>query len=445
MPDVDIDAPTFTRTLRRAQQLLAVVYDRLTGENGEANTINHKGGVGRGCLLSHPIWQQTFTATATNKDDFMKLGSGRFCLFVVPVYIPPGEDALEVFIEGRFEFTASRPAIDIVNLGGTSRWEALFVSETVTENGGVRLSYLLQVGGATGAVYLRARMPGAWLEELGSSIQLRGAGLLRRRPLAGQPVSVVQPARTDSGTPATQHKTFAQTSPVPWRFRDIDDAMLQDGSSINAWALDAINRNANTLQEAVTGQVIQGNRALNLADSSATQPATPRFFSKTARGFPLEPGMLHPCWTVALGGIRDNGSFAVNASATEGSRDWFAPWLDYQSSGSTTVRTVTFDYLMLPDGITGNMFANVLLSSTAANMSNWELAIYTEPLGFITSWVTPSAVAGLGSGFFRCFFSGIDFEPDDVNAVFIFIRQKTATAVPFDDCSIVGATMWYNL
>lgn len=449
MADVDVDAPTFTRTVRRAQELLAVVYDRLTGENAETDTINNRGAWGRGALLPHPIVQQELNAPWSNVDTYMKTGSGRMCPVVMPIWLPPGEEIVDVFVDARVN-TTYRPTANLTNAAGTfSSWQTPIAEIAQGPDGEIRMRFLFQLAGSiSGVLYLRVMMPDDFTEMYGGTLSrftVTRVTIPRYRPQSGQPASSIEPARTPGNVPAQVYKTHPQTSPVPWRWRDIDDAMLGDSAPISSWALDAINRNANTLHEALTGTVIQGNRTINLADSGVENPAVSRFFAKTARGFVSEPGIAHNVWTACFGGIRENGAFSVNSSLTEGSVNWFAPHLDYSSSppGSSPgpTRIAWSDYVMMPDAKNNTASLNVLVASPAGTHADWEFLVDFN--GASSAWLTPGGITSL-PGFYRCLFTGLSFLPDRVNEMVIAVRKKSNSTAPYDDLAVVGANLWID-
>src|SRR5574337_1522366 len=92
--DTDVDAPSFQRVVENTVGDVALIFDKVTGSNGETSTIIHTGASDRGARLGVPIVNQ-FIGKSINLTNpvFSKATNGGLgeTWLLWPVFLVPGE------------------------------------------------------------------------------------------------------------------------------------------------------------------------------------------------------------------------------------------------------------------------------------------------------------------------------------------------------------------
>src|SRR5687767_10002253 len=86
--DTEVHAPSFTRVLKTAQGDAALIYDKVTGRNSEANTINREGDAGRGAKLRIPLVNQCVNANLAWTASLLQTN---IAVVMCPIFIPTGQ------------------------------------------------------------------------------------------------------------------------------------------------------------------------------------------------------------------------------------------------------------------------------------------------------------------------------------------------------------------
>ncbi|MEK9809428.1 MAG: hypothetical protein VW362_03205 [Candidatus Nanopelagicales bacterium] len=366
IPDADPSSPTFARAIEDIAGDVALVYDKITGENSEANTVNHAGNPAsstRGAMLGIPIVNQyigrrlTMWDSSATKDG----GEGETNIYAVPFFLPGGTssgEADDLMLDVFFTFDVPSPDLlnpyvviyDTASFTETVR-KPLQLDSSPRAGGLQRLFCDLSGEIADGGTYvLFVRMtpyrdpPNAtsavtYDVEVGTfqSICLRSTrmGNIANTPqrLSTSPFSVWTPGTTEG----LGHRNF-------------DAAHFTDRYSLNAFALIGLDRNLNALLEYLTGWPAGGNASYTHVDHDSggspdsTDPARSRFFAHTRSLYASEPQVDFPLVVVGCGAFKTDGGLVVEAAnpPTFGMTDWYAPWPTTTAALAMDIAEVVF-------------------------------------------------------------------------------------------------------
>lgn len=325
--DVDVDAVTLQHTIENAVGNTALVYDMLTGENGEANTIRHIGG-GRGCPLGVPLWQQ-YIGRSLN---YIGTGSVKggvpaaVWLCAQPFFLPEGETEFVVQVRASGTFDTVNPAVRITSETGTTLFGPATLQLIDSRN--AVDTYEVRVTGLTTGlmlVFLEADTTGA----SASNIELVSwhGFFPRQRP------SGAVPARVDLGT-NVQVATPSATEGVA--HTNFQDTMFYFDGGIDGYTATYLDLNLNGLEEFGGGWPAGGNSSYTHVDHDgagapdASNPARSRFHAGTRALYANEPEFDFPWVSAALGAISVSGAPVVDVTPTppaSGLLSWFAPYV----------------------------------------------------------------------------------------------------------------------
>ena len=315
--DVVADASIYQRTIARALSELAEIKDRLTGENGNAVTINHTGS-GRGCPLGLAIANQTMDA----RIDLTDTGSAAdadFYIIAVPVFVAEGEGqswTLEVDctlgisrVVGTSQdnqvYAEVRDGSWALDLGpiagrlssgpdplrpindGSAPPRVISDEEQATRSEPATWSWNLVLG--AGLQYVLVKRYCA-IEERDFNARLSGWRLYPDRRFAARP-GADEVVPTIAGSPYPAATTF-----VPGTWTEFWDTQVEVEGPLDAYVTLKANRNINTLWEWMTGSKIPGN-----FDFTVTTTRNNNRVSFTA-----EPQLDLPIACLALGAASSN-------------------------------------------------------------------------------------------------------------------------------------------
>ena len=412
--DADPASPTRKRALRDVCGDLALIHDRVTGQNSHssADLIDHNGTAGHGALLGIPLWNQYFgrrlTVWASPGPATKDGGEGETNILAVPFFLPGGVSSSEgknLMLELFVSFDAPNPDAlqPHVVIYDDSGWtemvrEPLGIDTRRRAGGQSRLFCDLSTKLTSGGTYvLFVRMtPFAVPDHDGSE---------------GTPASVTTTAGDGTGTVnvGTLHSVCLRSTRVgdavnaPQRLstspfsvwtpastegmghRDFDAGMFADRYAFNARALIGADRNANALIENLRGWPAGGNASYTHIDhdsggsADSSNPARSRFSAHTRSLYAAEPEIEFPIFIDAFGAFKTDGGMVIEASNTPtyGMLDFYAPWP--VQTASQSVRHVE---VIWPDFQTASsrLKALVLVGSDGARAdvgTDWTASIRT--------------------------------------------------------------------
>lgn len=413
--DSDVDAPTWRRVLRAIAKDLALVYDRITGQNSATDTITHVGG-GRGCPPAFPLVNQGVGRRVRSND----AGNRRAAvLLACPVMVPEGTTSLTVRVHGDVADEVSLRA----ELRDTS-WDVSSASVVRMVRDGEQWHAILSVEAGLQFVVVRGDVEDgplgtihAW--SVHAPHMRRGGGPQRIEGNDSNPFAI-----TSRGS-------------APLAFVDIDEDMIADDRPISAWLLTQINRNATGLLEYLTGAPPPGNASLQQADSDDDDPTTSAFFAHTQAGFAAEPDVAFPLAAEALGAVESNGAPAIDSAHTAGLADAYAP-IPTSTSESTGHRVrVRVPDLADPTDVT----CTVLCANDPGKgtPTNWECRVVTG-----AGASARVALTQLGSsGFYSATITGIVVDADALETFELQMRN-TSGVTTHGEISLVGYALYYD-
>jgi len=453
--DVDVDAPTWARVLKNAIGDLALVYDKITGLNGEAELMTHDGTRGRGARLGIPWINQTFAGRDdrhgqwgidlgyTNAED---AGSPKDActskdtiIFGVPVFIPPGETDMNIVITGT--------GLDVwpwrVQLLLESTGAELFSSEMTFSRHPSGLFDQLTLstndngtgGASSGKLCLLLIFADTAHRQLSSgttpSSQVRAfslfAGPNRQRRGSSMPLR----ASSDE---------YSITAGAPFAWRDFDATLIANRSPVHSYLTGGTSRNLNALIEYITGWPVGGNASYQLADSGVVNPATSEFLAHSLSTFATEPEVAWPVMAQAFGAAMLDGNLVVEATPpTQGMLDWYA-----LMPIATAVSRHAAWRLEMPDFVTAS--SKLKACTLAISDSHAQGALWSTSFDFGIPAATsaqPFATVG-ASKLMTAKHSAIPFTADAINEDVDLRLQKSAAKVSVDEIAIMGTCFYFE-
>lgn len=425
--DVDIDKPTYTRVLEESQADLALIYDKLTGSNAEANTIVHDG-AGRGALLGIPMM------CISNPDDNVTLPSlPGSASEIYPVSLafrlPRGESKISLWWRGIVggEVAGVVGKFYLWTLSGTyiGGTDVSFPDDDLTmARGEIEIDSTLYDGAECLALFRIEAFPGQLYRSGDAFI-----GFPRQRSGAGW-----------SYEQGTDDVITVRTPASAMNFAEIDGIKIDDEEGIDAHKLAAIDGNVCVLAEYMLGVPAGGDATFTHADSSSTNPSTSRFFAHTRANFASEPEVDFPLIADCLGPFVSKGaSFGslpvggtvscVDAAEppTTGLTQHYPPWVK-SGALSATYATLWQAAAMMPDFQTSSsrlVCRLLILKRLAGYGATWTFRATTSAGNATSSLITDVP----GSAMSYVEITGIPFTPDAINTLKIEAVKNAARNV----------------
>jgi hypothetical protein len=272
VPSVDTarDASIFARTIANTAGDLALVLDKITGENGQT-PIDHSGTAGLGCPLGLPVTSQTIDKSITLAGGT----AGLYAVLVVPVYWVPGVTLYRLDVD--FSVSSDtwfevRNSSWVVTTGGQMR-------ETVTGDGVIYDTGegIVPTVNSWGYVVIYRRLS-TIVAESGRIKQWRLYPVYRAASTTG----ALPPSNTTTGSPYAASSTF---TPAVMTANEIDTDMPSPIYGLDAYVLTRLNRMINTAWEYVTGGKIPGNYAYQCSTTWDNNRAS--FLNEGLPAFPM--------------------------------------------------------------------------------------------------------------------------------------------------------------
>lgn len=453
--DGDVDAPTFTRVLKGVQADAALVYDKLTGLNGETVLIDHNGDVGNGDLQGAPmgiplvnqyIGVPLYYESATGSGGGKGGATGRTYLIAVPFFQPASEITrtlrIEVDVSADIRGNAGRAVV--INSAGTT----IYTAPLEYRGSDGRMITDGQQGGTLTASVL----PGTGLKFLFVEVDTD------RRPRLDIELYSwrVHPGRirTDGGTTLHRNTTTnigvttpAATEMLAWR--DYDDSLFTDYMAGNAYLTAGINRNLNGLHEFLTGWPAGGNASYYQVDhdgagaADATNPARSRFHAGTRSlaGYPDEPMPDFPVHVEALGAVLNDG-YPVIDGYSSGTQHGLVGWQPVTPSAAakTAVHRAFVAYPDFPTGGSSSLKWCMLASFGTGTAGQWTGYCSTVTAEGSSTF---TAIAGTSMGYASG--TALDF-PADANGTATLSMEKTSGGAKgtYDEVSLLGWCLYFD-
>lgn len=413
--DTDVDSPTFRRAVENITGDVALTYDRLTGENGETNTINHSAPQdGRGASLRVPLVNQYIgrnigLTSPSGKDT--SGGTGRTIVLPYIVFVPSGETNLSIRVwidslDSNFVYqsgwrceirnSSTNAVEDSQDMGwiqesdGTFRIDANFESV----GSGLKLIFISVDTGRINDYFTGTTVGVADIGRLIScSIYCPGRRMGSLAPVINE--------SNDYGVTAPASGSGVSVTPF--------DASMFAGPNlydpIDGYTLSRLNRSINGLLEYTTGFPAGGNNTYTHVDSGASNPTASRFHAPTRAPYTSQGTPDFPLWAESFGSFIASGFFSVNLAEppTSGMLQWYAPWPI--TTAIVYASQVPVQFPDFPSSSSTLRVSMLLGSEGSATAANWTVRVLT----------------GAGSA------SAVPASIDATNDFWV----GTATAVPF--------------
>jgi hypothetical protein len=448
--EADVRAPTWKRVLRNVAGDLAFLFDAITGQNGETDTIDHSGAP-RGSPLGQQWVNQWIghkvVPLAASTVNVKNGGMGPTYLIAMPIYIPAGETNATVVL-----------GIDkLGNFVDWEPWEAIITDEsgtvlTWTNADGVTFEQrkemqLRVIDTHSGGVEHHAFVvtfnnltPGRRLlfvqANTVNTVDGRGAWFshLTVGPMQGPTASnTLRRGFVDRITVLTPGATEGLV------FTETDEAEMDtnDGESVSGVLLTRFLHNVHGLWEYITGWPAGNDPTTTLVDHDSggaaddTNPARARSFAHTRSLYASEPLVRWPLWGAAFGAWRTDGYVAIDAvTPTEGLADWFG-----LIPRSVSLTTVCGTRISVPD-FAGTYTLRVLCGSRSGTPTNWTVSCA------IAGASGSAAVSSLGfSGLYMATITGLALGQDTASGSLEIRTQRSGSLGAFDELVVLGACL----
>jgi len=401
--DVARDAPIMTRWLTNAASDAALVYDKMTGLNGEANTINHTGS-GRGCPLSLPIVNQGLDALLTSS-----AGAGDYYIWGAPIFIGPGGPPFEAY----------RVEVDIFRRGpwlATScevrslAW-ALSDAGSLESDDADEYTRFATLSLSAGWQYLLIRANISASAALDAS-RLRGVRCYPVRSSTGQnngiaPLDLTAPSGNPSPVPAALSS-----------WTDIDSGQVADDGPLDAWVLTKTNRNLSALWEYITGSPVSGNASMQMLNTvDNTSPAS-------------EPLLAMPM-----------GSWGTGAADALASKPSDLTLFERRPTTQAGSLNISRTWLQFPVFSSANNPGNirVLITGLSGTPTNWRITASTSAGSSSTV-----ALTLISAGWYTALITDLPYTSSAGQFVALALSHATGGAVVNEPIYLVGWSLAFD-
>jgi hypothetical protein len=362
--DVARDTSIFHRWLKNAVGDAALASDKMTGLNGELDTINHTGN-GRGCPMTLPP-----VSTACDIDLTSTLLK-EYYVWAAPIYIPPSSSASDDYVV----------QADIVR-NGTVRsysvevrsfaWALLQAGELDREGVEETHNLILSLAPGWQVLLIRATLP----ITASNAERIRGVRVYRKGRAFRDPNNGFSPLST-SGT--AQVNVYPVPATLSSSLLTFDDVQVEENGPMDGYVLTRLNRGMNALWEYVTGAPVPGHnvRTMPTTVDNNTAPA---------------PSLAMP--------MGSWGTSCVNADGTDKVVPGVAGFARYPTAEFAALTTISQVRLQFPSFLfaTNPLKCRVLIwEKSAGTATNWRFNTSTAA-GF-SSVVAVTMIGATGFGY----------------------------------------------
>lgn len=473
----DVDAPTFTTALKEICADAALIYDKLTGRNGETNTIDHSGIIDqRGAPLGIP-WCNQFMhnslrlTTSTGTGGGKSGGQGQTALVCLPFFFPDGEGALDWNINIELDVTVGGPygireqvlGYQIMDTTGAIAYEGPMDFELGDPMAADMSQETRRFVARPRGIYSPSNQPlflfittntdSMPTDAVASSYDeefLLGLRVYSPRIRSGTGSGGVLRKETDD----IDVTTPSSTQEMAWR--DMYDGFFGTGYAYNAYLTAGLNRNLNGLMEFLTGWPAGDDASYTHEDHDGAgaaddvNPARSRFHAGTRSlaGMSAEPLPQFPLLSESFGGVMLDGYCVVNAysSGTQSGMVDLQPIIPNRKTKTTVHRTFT-SWPDFPTGASSNLKWVVLASfvldpgnASGNGPSQWTAYVGTgSATGNATFTRIGSTSFAYASG------SALDFPADQQGTVTLEIEKSGAGAKStYDEIQLLGWSLYFE-
>lgn len=412
IPDVSRDASIFTRTIRNAAGDFALVFDKITGENGHSgtDTINHSGS-GRGSPLRMPIANQFIERSLAIKGTN---SVGEYIVFAAPAYMPTGGSTKHRIV---IEFDSTYPDEPWTVEVRSSTWALLSGANSMTR-GTSRTTARDIVWGdvdlvADAWVYVVVRRNlGVYDTWIYSWSLFTPNNSFAINHGTQYPV----PASVSTGHPSKSSLLSAGAAADA-----IDSIQIADDYPLDAYVLSRLNRMINATTEYLTGAKIPGNSSIICA--------TPRNHNRA--NLTAEPLLKFPIFSMVFSAVptdQENGlskdwlATLGTSDPTEGPTD-FVRYPQVEYNGLANAKILSNTRIALPSFATGagsTLQAKILIhgyrynsGATNAGLVQWRFGVSTAAGD--STFVAPAQLGT--SAQYEATISAIPFTADTLQSV----------------------------
>ena len=445
--DADVDAPSFFRLIENAIGDTALVFDKVTGSNGETEVITRDGTPGRGARLGIPLLNQWIGRNVVFTGAF---ASALTYVVAAPMFIPPGEDTIVVQLVADEVITSdaggSLPRCYLRTHAFAANGDDFVEMQPGPSIGGGRFVYSATITGITAGrtLFFIDKFVGGfdWFVE---SVSVHAGRIAPTTPptrLPGTTIGVTTPGATEGV--------------VHTNFDSVLIGNINSLNSLNGYLTSHLNRNQNGLEEHIRGKAAGGNAAYTHVDHNvaagpqATNPARSRFLAHTRSLYANEGEVAFPVWCESFGACLASHAFAVGLAEppVAGSVQWFAPWVDL---AVTAIRTIRSGVVVFPDFQTGSSrlkmdILAVTGQSAAGDINNFDGSCGesgSEGVGTFAT-VPGSGTAGVTGMLALASASALAFTPDAAGTVIRTRVTCTSARKAIDDIAILGACLFFE-
>ena len=418
-----VDASILTRLVQNVAGDLALIYDKLTGENGETSTIDHSGG-GRGAPIGMPVISQEVNryVLQPNSHSGSKYEGETYAL-IGAFRVPDGQTSYVVEIDA---VTGNLDTSDVVIYSidpstGDRTAQTHTIGRIDDEDQGaleavtIRAFLNLSLGTApTTAIVALSILPPV-SNALGNAFRI-----LRWRCF---PATSATFNDIGGASSAGMGEVFDVATTIN-AVTGIDSIQVLDDGPLDAKVLVDLSRWLQAMTEYVMGGPLPGNE-----DRTVTQE-----WNHDGSVFASEPLPGLPIFCESLGAILADGTSAVTNTTPEvGSTDWFALHLHGSPSSPATVATKR---IWLPDfdSSPSKLKALVLASSSTGSPTSWKAGVTGS---------TRANFAAVGGGLYLAEVSAIPFTPGDIQDVTLQI-EPDAVPVTFDELNVLSWCLYFE-
>lgn len=458
--DGDVDAPTFTRALKNVQADAALVYDKLTGLNGETVLIDHNGDASNGALqgapmgiplasqyIGAPLYYENATGTGGGKGG----ATGRTYLIAVPFFQPSSEitRTVRVEVDVSADVRGNAGRVVVLSTAGATIYNAPL--EYRGSDGRVITD------GQQGGTLSASVLPGTALRFLFVEVDTD------RRPRMDIELYSwrMHPGRIRADGGTTLHRntttnigvtTPAATEMLAWR--DYDDSLFTDYMAGSAYLTAGINRNLNALSEFLTGWPAGGNASYYQVDHNGggtaddVDPARSRFHAGTRSlaGYPDEPMPDFPVHVEALGATLSDGYPVIDAFSS-GTQRGLIGWqaITPSTATKTAVHRAFVAFPDFPDGASSNLKWCLLASFATGTPGQWTGYVDTGT-GTGTAEGSSTFTAISGTAFAYASGTALDFPADQNGTVTLSMEKTTGGAHSgvIGEVSLLGWCLYFD-
>lgn len=434
-PDVARDASIYSRWIDNAAGDFALIFDKITGENGEANTINHSGAInGRGCPLRLPAGSQTIAR------ELRLVGAAveaDFYIFVIPVFFPATGASESWTLELDINLRIANQKFECEVFSTSWALSAgPYVGQRVVEETAIGERYrrvvfdltVNQTGAAGAWRYVAVRCPMV-LDDLDPSAWFEGWRLFPSWRSNGQAAGLIANGSTVVSNP---YPSVAMT-PAAMSADYIDAAMTASDAPLDPWVLTRLNRGIGTVWEYLTGSP-QPN-------ANATTVSQARDHNRSS--FLTEPLLEFPICSVALGCMRVSSVTAktdflgtlATTSPVEGPIDWVRyPQTTAANEVAVVSRSTAYFPPFSTTATTDLDFVVLGLDYSTGGAGTWQARITTT--GGVGAWVNFSQLST--TNLWAATITGVPFTASALNSITVEVRNTAGGAISGRELLLLG-------